>query len=135
MTGTVFENNIMSNDTVFSITMPTYTSYEGNYTQDYNLWFGTPGSGNQPTQFVKTVGGFAGKNVSDWAASYLPPQEGHGLIDINPGYTSPATGNLVPLSTSPVRSIGVNLYGAGVVWDFNKNPRPASGPFTIGAFE
>jgi hypothetical protein len=135
MTGTVFENNIISNDTVFSITMPTYTSYEGNYTQDYNLWFGTPGSGNQPTQFVKTVGGFAGKNVSDWAASYLPPQEGHGLIDINPGYTSPATGNLVPLSTSPVRSIGVNLYGAGVVWDFNKNPRPASGPFTIGAFE
>lgn len=61
--------------------------------------------------------------------------ETHGLIDIDPAFTSASGANYAPAPGSPLLNAGNNLFSLGVVWDFNHKPRPSSGPFTIGAFQ
>ncbi len=61
--------------------------------------------------------------------------EAHGLIQVDPSFTSQSAGDLTLAAGSPLRNAGANLSSVGVVWDFNHRPRPASGPFTIGAFQ
>ncbi|MGH6839473.1 MAG: hypothetical protein ACREDT_11865 [Methylocella sp.] len=102
---------------------------------DYNLWStldGNPttygGAGNPPLKAWFTFHGF----------------EAHGIVD--PPSASPqfinTTNDFRPAAGSPFFGAGANLYSVnngdgfgGVVWDFNKKPRPAIGPFTLGAFQ
>lgn len=62
-------------------------------------------------------------------------REVHGLIDLDPQFTNQAGANFTPATGSRLINAGANLFSVGVVWDFNKNPRPSSGPFTMGAFQ
>jgi hypothetical protein len=135
VTNAALQNNVMANGVAScTILQDTLTEWQSGLTQDYNLWFSDPANPNSPTSFICGPGGTPTyQSIAAWALTI--PVEQHGLIDINPAFTSPATGNFRPASNSPLLSAGVNLYNSGVVWDFNKNPRPASGPFTIGAFE
>ena len=104
----------------------------GNMLLDYNLWSRENGS----TPITCLVSPPAGNpTVESWAAGYSPVQEPNGKIGVDPAFTSAAAGDFTPLSGSPLRNAGTNLFSAGVVWDFNKAQRPASGPFTIGAIQ
>ncbi|PNE09518.1 MAG: hypothetical protein CR217_19715, partial [Beijerinckiaceae bacterium] len=58
----------------------------------------------------------------------------HG-IEANPLFVNLGSGNLIPATGSPLINAGVNLTNKGVVLDFNRNPRPATGPFDIGAYQ
>lgn len=70
--------------------------------------------------------------ISSWAAAH--GLETHGLF-VDPQFTAQSSMDLSPSGGSPLLGAGKNLSNAGVVWDFNKQPRPAAGPFTIGAFQ
>lgn len=128
------ENNILANSVAScTIIQHSYTEWRVGLTQDYNLWFVDP-SDSLPVAYICVSSGTPpSKTVASWAPTM--PVEQHGLIDVDPAFASPVTGNFVPTSTSPVRGAGVNLYNSGVVWDFYKKPRPATGPVTIGAIQ
>ncbi|MGQ0446144.1 MAG: right-handed parallel beta-helix repeat-containing protein [Beijerinckiaceae bacterium] len=99
---------------------------------DYNLW--SRENGSAPTTCL--VSPSAGNpTLASWAAGYSLPHEVNGKIGVDPAFTNAAAGDFTPLSGSPLKNSGTNLFSAGVVWDFNKNPRPTSGMFTIGAIQ
>lgn len=103
-------------------------------TWDYNNWqlaAGQPGGiWGSGTGFGNDLG--APLSMTSWSATY--GFDSNGLIDVSPAFVS-ATNDFTPQPTSPLRNTGANLSGSGVVLDFFKNPRPASGPFTIGAIQ
>jgi hypothetical protein len=131
VTSAVFENNITAGNPLFIELMAEYNSNTGNYTQNYNCWKNSSNVSPSTQFFAYTP--LLQKALTVWAAGY--PAEQKGLIDVDPGFTSQATGNFTPTIGSPVRGAGINLYSAGVVWDFNKSPRPMIGPFTMGAIQ
>jgi hypothetical protein len=103
-------------------------------TWDYNQWsligagstkvFASKGSSPPLTGTI---------TITTWKATY--GWDAHGLVDVDPSFTNAAAGDFTPLPGSPLRNAGTNLFSSGVAWDFNHNPRPASGPFTIGAIQ
>ncbi len=101
----------------------------GNMLLDYNLW--SRADGTVPLYCASSSGGT--ENLSVWAAGDTPPQEVHGQIGVSPGFVAP--GHLSPGAGSNMLNAGTNLYGVGVVWDYNHLPRPSSGPFTVGAIQ
>jgi hypothetical protein len=101
----------------------------GNMLLDYNLW--SRADGTAPLYCASSSGGT--ENLSVWAAGDTPPQEVHGQIGVSPGFVAP--GHLSPGAGSNMLNAGTNLYGVGVVWDYNHLPRPSSGPFTVGAIQ
>ncbi len=104
---------------------------------DYNCWPVNTHSGTAQ-QIALHSGNYT---IQSWATgtsaagSFTPALEVHGVFGQDPQFTSQSGLNFTPTSVSPCRNSGVNLYSQGVVWDINKNPRPTSGPFTIGAFQ
>jgi hypothetical protein len=96
---------------------------------DYNLW-----SRQDGTAPVYCQDGTNSETLQLWSngSSF---QEKHGLIGTAPSFTDPTNNNFTPLAGSPLRNAGTNLYSAGVVWDFNRLPRPAAGNFTMGAIQ
>ena len=60
---------------------------------------------------------------------------GGGNLTTDPQYTSGATGNLLPVTGSPLIGAGTNLTASGVSGSQNGVARPASGAWTIGAYE
>ena len=95
---------------------------------DYNSWSLLTGTG---IQFGNT--GTGNITMASWRTTY--GFETHGLIDIDPAFANQSGANFTPSPASPLRNAGANLFSQGVVWDFNHQPRPISGPFTIGAFQ
>lgn len=132
VTSAVFENNITAGNPLFIELMAQYNSNTGNYTQNYNCWKNDPANLEPVAEFFAYTP-LTGKTMAIWAPTY--PAEQQGFIDIDPAFTSQATGNFTPTIGSLVRGAGINLYSAGVVWDFNKSPRPMIGPFTMGAIQ
>lgn len=61
--------------------------------------------------------------------------DGGGNLTTDPQYTSGATGNLLPVTGSPLIGAGTNLTASGVSGSQNGVARPASGAWTIGAYE
>jgi hypothetical protein len=115
----------------------TYTWGQGLAIFDYNDWQILNNNGNAIHQWNPALDSLT---ISAWAAAYSPPAETHGLLQVEPQYKDYTSGdlcpvNLQPATGSPLFNAGVNLFNQGVVWDFYKNPRPATGPFTIGAFQ
>ncbi|MFZ3326088.1 MAG: hypothetical protein WA231_09430, partial [Methylocella sp.] len=111
--------------------------FAGSVWLDYNCWpVNTHSSSAQ--QIALHSGNYT---LSSWATgtsaagSFTPALEVHGVFGQDPQFTSQSGLNFSPTTVSPCRNSGVNLYSQGVVWDINKNPRPTSGPFTIGAFQ
>lgn len=96
---------------------------------DYNLW--SRQDGTAPTYCASP----AQESLQTWANGSSTGQEAHGLIGTAPSFTSPSTGNFTPTADSPLRNAGTNLFSLGVVWDFNRLPRPKAGNFTIGAIQ
>ncbi len=111
--------------------------FAGSVWLDYNCWPVNTSSGS--AQKIALHGG--NYTLSSWATgtsaagSFTPALEVHGIFGQDPQFTSQSGLNFTPTSGSPCRNSGVNLYSQGVVWDINKNLRPTSGPFTIGAFQ
>ena len=109
---------------------------------DYNCWPVNPNStAAGHAQWIALSG--ANYAMSDWvkgtnvngAGTFSPALEPHGIFGQDPLFVSQSGLNLSLQSGSPCRNTGANLYSSGVAWDYNKNPRPTSGPFTIGAFQ
>jgi hypothetical protein len=69
------------------------------------------------------------QTLSDWKSSTgYDTHSKIGVLSLSPSY--------VPLSTDTVAiGAGMNLTILGITNDFYGNPRPATGPWTIGAFE
>jgi hypothetical protein len=96
---------------------------------DYNNWKLLTGTGI----LFGSVASPPNVSMKSWSGTY--GHEVHGLIDVDPSFTNQSAADFMPTLGSPLRKAGKNLFSAGVVWDFNKNPRPASGMFTIGAIQ
>ncbi len=97
---------------------------------DYNNW--SDADGSMPKFCIQGAGG--NWPMATWFSNHVP-FEAHGLIQVDPSFTNQSAGDLTLAAGSPLRNAGANLSSVGVVWDFNHKPRPASGPFTIGAFQ
>jgi lysophospholipase L1-like esterase len=128
--------NVENNSLTFGaigLNISNYTWGQGLVVFDYNNWnMANNVHSNSPALDTLTI--------AQWAAGYTPAQETHGLLQTAPQYVDSTLGdvdpnNLAPAAGSPLFNAGTNLFGVGVVWDFNKKPRPSSGPFTIGAFQ
>jgi hypothetical protein len=111
---------------------------------DYNFWPKNTETGNSQQIALTVPGGGGNFNLKDWvkgvntptgAGTFTPALEVHGIFDQDPLYTNQGALNFVLQTGSPCRNAGLNLYSAGVVWDINKNPRPATGAFSMGAFQ
>jgi Putative Ig domain len=105
-----------------------FSMWTGEMTMDYNDWFHAV----TPAVVHQSVPTFLDEPLTQWAANF--PAEQHG-IEANPLFVNLGSGNLIPATGSPLINAGVNLTNKGVVLDFNRNPRPATGPFDIGAYQ
>ena len=102
-----------------------FNMWTGEMTLDYNDWF-------HEINRSKYISGCPHSLTSrtKWAPNF--PAEQHG-IEANP-LCQHGSGNLIPATGSPLINAGVNLTNK-VVLDFNRNPRPATGPIDIGAYQ
>jgi hypothetical protein len=117
---------------------------------DYNCWPVNIQTGGAQ-QIALHTGNFSmvnwvkGTNIGG-AGTFTPALETHGIFSQDPIFVSQSGLNFALATGSPCLGAGVNLYApttvpvpsgapGGVVWDFNKNPRPPSGAFAMGAFE
>jgi hypothetical protein len=106
---------------------------------DYNCWPIKPLSG--VAQQIALAGN--NYNLSDWvqgtnvngSGTFTPALEPNGIFGQDPLFVAQSAFNFALQSGSPCLNAGALLFSHGVVWDYNKNPRPASGPFTMGAFQ
>ncbi len=105
-----------------------FNMWTGKMTMDYNDWFHAVTT----AQVHQSLPTFLDEPLTKWAANF--PAEQHG-IEVNPLFVNLGSGNLIPATGSPLINAGVNLTNKGVVLDFNRNPRPATGPFDIGAYQ
>jgi Putative Ig domain len=124
----VFENNAFAHFASDAIVEQSFLMWQGEMTSDYNDWFHYA-----PIQVGETLPTDFAEPFTQWAANL--PAEQHG-IEADPLNVNLLAGDLEPGAGSPLFGKGVNLtYSNGVVLDFNRNPRPATGAFTIGAFQ
>lgn len=92
-------------------------------TSDFNLFFNIPNNtwGGNPIN----------QSLAQWIAGVGPGTESHSI------FTNPLLGvTFIPSTGSPAINTGVNLTSLGIQElnkDKNGSPRPASGPWTIGA--
>ena len=105
-----------------------FSMWKGEMYSDYNDWFHAV----TPAKVHQWLPTFLDEPLTQWAANF--PAEQHG-IEANPLFVNLGSGNLIPATGSPLINAGVNLTNKGVVLDFNRNPRPATGPFDIGAYQ
>jgi hypothetical protein len=116
-----FPSNAIVEDQSFSM-------WKGEMTMDYNDWFHAV----TPAKVHQWLPTFLDEPLTKWAANF--PAEQHG-IEADPLFVNLGSGNLTPATGSPLINAGVNLTNKGVVLDFHRNPRPATGPFDIGAYQ
>ncbi len=123
----VYKNNIFYSFKGCGIVMSTFTQWKGSMTMDYDDWLGS--GGLSLTSFCSNA---SLMTISSWAPTY--PAEQHG-IELNPSFVNLSTGDFHLATGSPLINAGTNLYKAGVVLDYDRNPRPTTGAFDIGAFQ
>jgi hypothetical protein len=123
----VFKNNVFFNFASCAIVMRSFTQWQGLMTMDYNDWLSSRGP-----SLTYICGPTSAPAISAWATTY--PAEQHG-IELNPNFVNLSTGDFHPATGSPLINAGSNLISSGVVLDFDRNPRPATGAFDIGAFQ
>ena len=106
---------------------------------NYNCWpVNINGGGAQ--QIALTSGNYAmanwvkGTNIGG-AGTFTPALEVNGIFSQDPLFVSQSGLNFSLQPGSPCRLAGANLQSLGVVWDFNHNPRPSTGNFSMGAFQ
>lgn len=124
----VIENNAFADFPSTAIVEDqSFSMWKGVMTLDYNDWFhiGTM----QVYRWLPTP---LAEPFAQWAADF--PAEQHGIKQ-DPLYLNGATGDLHLGAGSPLFGKGVNLTSKGVVLDFDRKPRPATGAFTIGAYQ
>ncbi|MGH6795868.1 MAG: choice-of-anchor Q domain-containing protein [Methylocella sp.] len=117
-----FPNNAIDEAQSFSM-------WKGVMYMDYNDWFKSATAVPVVHQWVPT---FLDEPLRTWAASF--PAEQHG-IEADPRFVSLAGGDLHPGTGSPLINAGVNLTSLGIVLDFDRHSRPATGAFDIGAYQ
>ncbi len=105
-----------------------FNMWTGEMYSNYNDWF----HGATPPMVHQSVPTFLDEPLTQWAANFPAEQQG---IEADPLFVNLGSGNLVPGTRSPLINAGTNLTTSGVVLDFNRNPRPATGPFDIGAYQ
>jgi hypothetical protein len=116
------------------------TQFNAGMEMDYNCWANLQSSlvGPANNDFFSPPAtpraGFVGQPWSAWTNAATFPGFRFDMYSttntpsINADFT-PATGDTVLIGK------GTNLTSWGITDDFNGNPRPATGPWTIGAFE
>ncbi|MGH6840972.1 MAG: hypothetical protein ACREDV_02615, partial [Methylocella sp.] len=104
-----------------------FDTWKGDMTLDYNDWFHT--GYMWVSRRLPTI---LDQSFTQWAAAF--PAEQHGIKQ-DPLYLDRAKGDLHPGTGSPLFGKGINLTSKGVVLDFDRKPRPATGAFTIGAYQ
>ena len=102
--------------------------WKGEMNSDYNDWFHTV----TPAEVHQWYPTSLDEPLTQWAANF--PAEQHG-IEADPQFVDLIDGNLVPGTGSPLINAGINLTASGLVLDFDRKPRPATGAFTIGAYQ
>jgi hypothetical protein len=110
---------------------------------DYNCWPKNIQTGANQRIALKLPGGGGNFDISSWckgtniggAGTFSPALEVHGVMDTDPLFNNQSAFDFSLQSGSPCKNTGANLFSSGVVWDFNHNPRPSTGPFTMGAFQ
>ncbi|MGQ0445633.1 MAG: Ig domain-containing protein [Beijerinckiaceae bacterium] len=124
----VIENNALVDFPSSAMVLnQSFDTWKGVMTLDYNDWFHTG------TMWVsRRLPTILDQAFTEWAAAF--PAEQHGIKQ-DPLYRDRAKGDLHPGTGSPLFGKGVNLTSKGVVLDFDRKPRPATGAFTIGAFQ
>lgn len=116
-----FPSNAIVEDQSFSM-------WKGKMTVDYNDWFHAV----TPAQVHQWLPSSRDEPLLQWATDF--PAEQHG-IEAEPLFINLGTGDFHPGTGSPLINAGANLISLGVVLDFDRNPRPATGAFDIGAFQ
>jgi hypothetical protein len=121
-------NNAFADFASTAIELTTFSWEQGETTVDYNDWFHQ--GLIQAYQFTPPLA----EPFTTWAANF--PAEQHG-IEADPLFVNLSTGDFHLGAGSPLIGAGVNLTneGVGVVLDFDRNPRPATGGFDIGAYQ
>jgi hypothetical protein len=104
-----------------------FSMWKGEMTDDYNDWFHY-----DPIRVHQWLPTSLDEPFNTWAANF--PAEHHG-IKADPRFVNLLAGDLHLGAGSPLIGKGVNLTSKGVVLDFDRNPRPATGPFDIGAYQ
>ena len=124
----VIENNAFAHFPSTAIVEDrSFLMWKGEMTVDHNGWFHE--ALMQVFQFLPTP---LGEPFWLWAANF--PAEQHG-IEVDPRFVNLLAGDLHLGTGSPLIGAGVNLTSKGVVLDFDRNPRPATGAFNIGAYQ
>ncbi|MFA6552168.1 MAG: LamG-like jellyroll fold domain-containing protein, partial [Candidatus Paceibacterota bacterium] len=132
--------------------MMVHSVYEGypftNVLSDYNL-FNNEGFKRYASflTLVNTKGGWdtainnAWYEFATWQASLTSNRDPHSLnIDPQLVNANTSNGDYHLQSTSPARNAGINLTSYCTIipqlcFDYDNNPRPSTGPWTIGAYE
>jgi Putative Ig domain len=125
----VIKNNViayMANNAL--IEDQSFSMWTGVMTMNYNDWFHPV----TPPMVHQAVPTFLDEPLKTWATNF--PAEQHG-IEVEPKFVNLATGNFHLGTGSPLINAGENYYVGGVLLDFDRKPRPATGAFDIGAYQ
>jgi hypothetical protein len=125
----VIKNNVFANFPGNAIVeYQSFSLWKGLMVVDYNDWYNSLSRANvhqwQPTSLDESL--------LVWGVNL--PAEQHG-IEVDPVFVNLGTGDFHEGTRSPLINAGANLTAKGVVLDFDRNPRPATGAFDIGAFQ
>jgi len=116
------ENNLIQN---VATAITVYSNFDSTLISSHNSFYEVPFS----TICYSSATGSAGwaTSIADWQALGYDLN----LITNNPELSA----NYTLVSDSPTIGAGANLTSLGITNDFNGNPRPATGPWDIGAYE
>ena len=110
----------------------TYYSWKYTLNMDYDDFLRDPSLGGVSNTVVCESSDGKYQKISRWAPAF--PVETHG-IEAQPAFANATTGDFHSITGSPIINAGANLTSVGVVLDFDRKPRPATGAFDIGAFQ
>jgi hypothetical protein len=124
----VIRNNVFAYMPSNAINDYSFSTWKGEMTMNNDDWFHAV----TPAIIHQSVPTFLDEPIKTWAPSFPAEQNG---IEADPLFVNLATGDFHEGTGSPLINAGTNLIYAGVVLDFDRNPRPATGAFDIGAYQ
>jgi len=105
-----------------------FNMWNGRMVLDLNDWF----RAGSPAKVRRWSPASLDKPLSQWALNFGAEQHG---LEADPVFVNPGIGDVHLAQGSLLINAGANLINAGVVLEFDRNPRPATGAFDIGAFQ